>query len=81
MSKCQTRARHSLFFGCEPFRAVSSGSAQSDDNGNLFAGAINSENGGTLFVYQPSRGYGQDTLIARALKAQFFETVLSDRQR
>ena len=68
--------RQALFFGYEPFLEANRG-----DDFNLFAGAINSENGGTIFVYQPSLGYGQDTLIARVLKAQFFETVLNDKQR
>ena len=66
-----------LFFGCEPFLTVKNGK----EDANRFAGAINSEDGGTVYVYQPSLGYGQDTLIARALKAQFFETVLSDKRR
>ena len=55
--------------------------AQQDQDVNLFAETINSENGGTICVYQPSLGHGKDTLIARALKAQFFETVLSNKQR
>ena len=70
-----------LYFGCEPFLKTRRGATARGNGVNLFADAINSENGGTVFVYQPSLGYGQDTLIARALKAQFFETVLSDEQR
>ena len=66
-----------LFFGHEPFLTAKNGSGST----NFFAGSINSENGGAVYVYQPSLGYGQDTLIARALKAQFFETVLSDKRR
>ena len=70
-----------LYFGCEPFLETQGGATAKNNGVNLFADAINSENGGTVYVYQPSLGYGQDTLIARALKAQFFETVLSDDQR
>ena len=72
---------NALFFGCEPFLSVKSLVSSEDDPANLFKGAINSEGGGTIFVYQPSLGHGQDPLIARVLKAQYFETVLSDPQR
>ena len=70
-----------LFFGCEPFLTATSAAGQRNEAINLFADTINSDNGGTIFVYQPSLGYGKDTLVARALKAQFFETVLSDVER
>ena len=70
-----------LFFGCEPFLTATSATGRREEAVNLFAETINSENGGTIYVYQPSLGYGKDTLIARALKAQFFETVLSDERR
>ena len=70
-----------LYFGCEPFLTPKRATAHSEEGANLFAKAINSENGGTVYVFQPSLGYGQDTLIARALKAHFFETVLSDKRR
>ena len=70
-----------LFFGCEPFLTATSAAGQRAEAVNLFADTINSTNGGTIFVYQPSLGYGKDALVARALKAQFFETVLSDERR
>ena len=70
-----------LFFGCEPFLAEKGAAVQRVEAVSLFASAINSANGGTVYVYQPSLGYGKDTLIARVLKAQFFETVLSDAER
>ena len=72
---------NALFFGCEPFLCVTSRDPGDEDPANLFKGAINANGGGTIFVYQPSLGHGQDTLIARVLKAQYFETVLSDPQR
>ena len=71
----------SLFFGCEPFLMATRAAGPRNEAVNLFADSINSDNGGTIFVYQPSLGYGKDTLVARALKAQFFETVLSDVER
>ena len=69
-----------LFFGCEPF-LTAKGANGRQEAVDLFANAINSESWGTIFVYQPSLGYGKDTLIARCLKAQFFETVLSNPER
>ena len=70
-----------LFFGCEPFLTARGKARWRKAPANLFAGAINSKKRGTIYVYQPALGHGKDTLIARALKAQFFETVLSDPQR
>lgn len=70
-----------LFFGCEPFLLARNNSAGSDEQLNMFSPAINSQNGGTVYVYQPSLGHGRDALVARALKAQFFEAVLSDPKR
>ena len=70
-----------LFFGCEPFLLARDTMTGSDEPLNMFTAAINSDNGGTVYVYQPSLGYGRDALVARALKAQFFEAVLSDPKR
>ena len=70
-----------LFFGCEPFLTAKGAAGERVEADSLFADAINSENGGTIYVYQPSLGHGKDTLVARALKAQFFEAVLSDKKR
>ena len=70
-----------LFFGCEPFLLARDTMAGRDDQLNMFTTAINSKNGGTVYVYQPSLGHGRDALVARALKAQFFEAVLSDPKR
>ena len=70
-----------LFFGCEPFLTARGAAGERVEAESLFADAINSENGGTIYVYQPSLGHGKDTLVARALKAQFFEAVLSDKKR
>lgn len=70
-----------LFFGCEPFLLARNTQAGRDEPLNMFSSAINSKNGGTVYVYQPSLGHGRDALVARALKAQFFEAVLSDPKR
>ena len=70
-----------LFFGCEPFLLARDTLAGEDEQLNMFTAAINSDNGGTVYVYQPSLGHGRDALVARALKAVFFEAVLSDPKR
>ena len=70
-----------LFFGCEPFLLARNTPTGGDKQLNMFSAAINSQNGGTVYVYQPSLGHGRDPLVARALKAQFFEAVLSDSKR
>ncbi len=70
-----------LFFGCEPFLPARDTMAEQDNQSNMFTAAINSKNGGTVYVYQPLLGHGRDALVARALKAQFFEAVLSDPKR
>ena len=70
-----------LFFGCEPFLLARNTLTGGDEHLNMFSPAINSQNGGTVYVYQPSLGHGRDALVARALKAQFFEAVLSDEKR
>ena len=70
-----------LFFGCEPFLAARNALSGRDEDFNPFSGKINAKGGGTIFVYQPKLGHDRDPLIARVLKAVFFETVLGDVQR
>ena len=70
-----------LFFGCEPFLEARKAITGRNEDFNRFAEKINAKDGGTIFVYQPHLGHGSDPLIARVLKAVFFETVLGDVQR
>lgn len=66
-----------LYFGCEPGYAAArdSGAVQCD-----FVTAVSREGTGRLALYQPARD-GLDALVAMALKALFFEAVLSDPDR
>ena len=70
-----------LFFGCEPFcLTVESGSpwavAPLD-----FADDVDAEHRRRVYVLHPDLGHGADTLVARALKACFFEAVLNSEKR
>ena len=65
-----------LYFGCEPgYRAARKGGSDLD-----FARLVAPDGPGTLVLVQPARD-GQDTLVAVALKAVFFEAVLDDPDR
>ena len=63
-----------LYFGCEP------GFLAEARNGLDFARLVSREGPGTLVLFQPARD-GLDNLIAVALKASFFESVLDDPDR
>ena len=65
-----------LYFGCEPGYAAAREAGEVLD----FARAVSREGGGPLVLYQPALG-GPDELVARALKAAFFEAVLHDPDR
>ena len=65
-----------LYFGCEPGYAAARAAGEVLD----FACAVSREGGGPLVLYQPALG-GPDELVARALKAAFFEAVLHDPDR
>ena len=65
-----------LYFGCEPGYAAACEAGEVLD----FARAVSREGGGPLVLYQPALG-GPDALVARALKAAFFEAVLHDPDR
>ena len=65
-----------LYFGCEPGYAAARAAGEVLD----FARAVSREGGGPLVLYQPALG-GPDELMARALKAAFFEAVLHDPDR
>ena len=64
-----------LYFGCEPYwEKVRAGGGKTVE----FGPHLNNENQ-TIFIYQPNLR-GTD-LVAKALKALFFEAVLDDRAR
>ena len=65
-----------LYFGCEPGYAAAREAGEVLD----FARAVSREGGGPLVLYQPAL-HGPDELVARALKAAFFEAVLHDPDR
>ena len=71
---------HTLYFGCEPyFRSVvkyGRGEAVPVD----FSAAVEAEQARTVYVFQP-RLDGNEALLARALKATWFEAILSSRKR
>ena len=65
-------ASRTLYFGVEPRPA----------GGALdFAAAVDDERRRAIFLVQPRLGAAQDGLIAKALKAHFFEAVLNSPER
>ena len=65
-----------LYFGCEPgYVAAREAGAVRD-----FAQAVGRDGGGRLMVFQPALT-GGGTLVAKALKACFFEAVFNDPDR
>ena len=71
---------HTLYFGCEPYfrRVVTYG--RCDAVPVDFSGAVEAEQARTVYIFQP-RLDGNEALIARALKATWFEAILSSRKR
>ena len=65
-----------LYFGCEPGYAAAREAGTVRD----FAKAVSRDGGGRVMVFQPALT-GGDTLVARVLKASFFEAVLNDPDR
>ena len=71
----------SLYFGCEPgFRAAidhySSNVSVLD-----FAASVDSNCGRAIYVFQPALNSAEDSLVAKAMKALFFEAVLNSERR
>ena len=65
-----------LYFGCEPGYAAAREAGEVLD----FARAVSRAGGGPLVLFQPAL-HGPDALVAKALKAAFFEAVLHDPDR
>ena len=68
-----------LYFGIEPDWKRLVGE---DYTGIVdFAAAVNADDGCTVYVVQPQLGDDKETIIAKAMKAAFFEAVLGNRDR
>ena len=67
-----------LYCGCEPYwhRIVARGSGIVD-----FTNAVDRDSGCEVFVIQPGLGAARHGLVAKALKALFFEAVLTNPRR
>ena len=69
-----------LYFGCEPyFRSVVKYGRREAVPVD-FSAAVEAEQARTVYVFQP-RLDGNEALLARALKATWFEAILSSRKR
>ncbi len=68
-----------LYFGVEPYWQwlVREGSADVVD----FADAVDADEGCRVWVVQPKLGGGREVLVAKAMKAAFFEAVLGNEAR
>ena len=67
-----------LYFGAEPQLGCGGPAAPALLD---FDAAVDAERGRAVFLVQPALGAAQDALLARALKARFFEAVLGSRKR
>lgn len=70
----ESRVADTLYFGCEP-GAAAAGTGSCD-----FARAVSAKGDGRILLFQPSRD-GLDNMIAKALKATFFEAIFNDPDR
>ena len=71
---------HTLYFGCEPFYRSVAKYGRAEALPVDFSSAVEAETARTVYVFQP-RLDGNEALIARALKATWFEAILSSRKR
>ena len=67
-----------LYFGAEPQLGCGGPAAPALLD---FDAAVDAERGRSLFLVQPALGGAKDALLAKALKARFFEAVLGSRRR
>ena len=67
-----------LYFGVEPQLGCGGPAASALLD---FDAAVDAESGCAVFLVQPALGAAQDALLAKALKARFFEAVLGSRKR
>ena len=71
---------HTLYFGCEPYFKSVVAHRRREVALVDFSGAVEAEDQRTVFVFQP-RLDGHEALLARALKAAWFEAILSSPTR
>ena len=70
-----------LFFGCEPFYRYVEDGTYWDAEVVDFCSDVDDEDDRHVYVMHPELRGGPDTLIARALKACYFEAVLNSEKR
>ncbi len=68
-----------LYFGCEP--GLKAGLARGDLAAVDFGGSVDATDGRAVHLYQPSLTASRDILIAKALKAAYFEAILGSARR
>ncbi len=68
-----------LYFGCEP--GLKAGLASGDVALVAFNRSVDATSGRTVYLYQPSLSAAHDVLIAKALKAAYFEAILGSAKR
>ena len=71
---------HTLYFGCEPYFKSAVKHRRPEVALVDFSGAVEAETKRTVYVFQP-RLDGNEALLARALKATWFESILSSPTR
>ena len=71
---------HTLYFGCEPYFWSVVKYGRGEVVPVDFSAAVEAEQARTVYVFQP-RLDGNEALLARALKATWFEAILSSRKR
>lgn len=72
-------AAQTLYFGCEP--CLKTGVASGDLTAIDFGKSVDATEGRTVYLYQPSLAGSHDILIAKALKAAYFEAILGSAAR
>ena len=68
-----------LYFGCEP--GLKAGLASGSMAAVSFGRDVDADGGRAVHVYQPSLGASRDALVAKALKAAYFEAILGSAKR
>ena len=71
---------HTLYFGCEPYFRSVVAHGRAEVVPVDFSAAVEAEDARTVYVFQP-RLDGNEALLARALKATWFEAILSSPKR
>ena len=72
-------AARTLYFGCEP--SLKAGLASGGLAAVEFGESVDAPEGRSVHLYQPSLAGSHDILIAKALKAAYFEAILGSARR